>query len=138
MPQQDLYHDQVKNALIKDGWVVTDDPFRMVYKGIRLYADLAAERPIAAEKGGQKIVVEIKVFNAPSPMTELERAVGQYGIYRTFLRRLSPERQLFLAIAQDIWQDFFMKPAVQDIIADHQIALLVFDPVAEEVVQWIR
>lgn len=70
-------------------------------------------------------------------MTELERAVGQYGIYRTFLRRLSPDRELFLAVALDIWQDFFRKPAVQDIIADHQISILVFNPEIEEVVQWI-
>ena len=71
-------------------------------------------------------------------MTELERAIGQYGIYRTFLRRLSPEREIYLAVAYDIWQDFFLKPAVQDIIVDHQIKLLIFDPTAEEVVQWIN
>ncbi len=59
------------------------------------------------------------------------------GIYRTFLKRLSPERELFLEIAHDIWQDFFSKPAVQDIIQDHQIALLVFEPNEERVVQWI-
>lgn len=99
---QDLYHQQVKHALIKDGWTITDDPFRIEYKGTRVYADLAAERPLAAQKGERKIVVEIKVFSSPSPMTELEKALGQYGIYRTFLRRLSPERELFLAVAQDI------------------------------------
>jgi hypothetical protein len=134
---QDFYHQQVKNALVRDGWTITDDPFYILYKGTRAYADLAAEKPMAAQKGERKNVVEIKVFGTPSPMTELERAVGQYGIYRTFLRRLSPERELFLAVAQDIWQDFFLKPAVQDIIADHQIAILVFNPETEEVTQWI-
>lgn len=135
---QDFYHTHVRTALTKDGWTITDDPFSILYKGTRVYADLAAEKLIAAEKDKRRIVVEIKVFSAPSPMTELERAVGQYGIYRTFLKRLSPERELFLAVAQDIWQDFFMKPAVQDIIADHQIRILVFDPQAEEVMQWIN
>jgi hypothetical protein len=134
---QDIYHNQVRNALINDGWTITDDPFSIVYKGTRVYADLAAEKPFAAQKGGRKIVVEVKVFNSPSPMSELEKALGQYGIYRTFLKRLSPERELFLAVARDIWQDFFSKPAVQDIVSDHQIALLVFDPETEEVVEWI-
>ncbi len=138
MPQQDLYHNQVRQALLKDGWKITDDPFRIEYKGSRLYADLAAEKPLAAEKDEQKIVVEIKVFITPSPMTELERAVGQYVIYRTFINRLGLERELFLAVAQDIYQDFFLKPAVQDIVTDHRIYLLVFDPEREEVVQWIR
>lgn len=138
MPQQDLYHDQVRNALVRDGWTITDDPFHITYKGMRVYADLGAEKIIAASKANHKIVVEIKVFNTPSPVTELERAVGQYAIYHTFLKRISPERELFLAIAEDIYQDFFLKPAVQDIIEDQAIRLLIFNPVAQEVVKWIK
>ena len=26
MPVKDIYHDTVKNALIKDGWTITHDP----------------------------------------------------------------------------------------------------------------
>jgi XisH protein len=26
MPAKDIYHDAVKNALIKDGWTITADP----------------------------------------------------------------------------------------------------------------
>jgi hypothetical protein len=137
MPQYDLYHNTVKNALAKDGWIVTDDPFVIEFKGLRLYADLGAEKLLAAEKSERKIVVEVKVFNSPSLITELEKAVGQYGIYRTFLKRINPERQLYLAVAQDIYQDFFLRPAIQEIIADHQISLLIFEPSSEEVIQWI-
>ena len=137
MPQLDLYHDQVKRALLKDGWVITDDPFRIEYKGARLYADLAAEKPIAAQKDEQKIVVEIKVFITPSPMTELERAVGQYAIYRLLLIGLVWSVN-YSWQSRRIYQDFFLKPAVQDIVTDHRICLLVFDPESEEVVQWIR
>lgn len=137
MPTQDLYHEPVKQALIKDGWRITHDPYPLEYKGLRLYADLGAEKPIAAEKAGRKIVVEIKVFSSPSQVTDLERAIGQYSIYRLLLEQLSPERELFLAIAQDVHEDFFMKPAIQDIVKAHQIRLLVFDPDVQEVVQWI-
>ena len=110
MPQYDVYHEPVKRALLKDGWAITDDPYVLAYKGLRLYADLGAEKPLAAEKLERKIVVEIKVFGTPSPVTELERAIGQYSIYRTVLTRISPERELFLAIAQDIYEDFFRQP----------------------------
>ncbi len=137
MPKPDLYHNVVRNALVKDQWTITDDPFYIEYRGVRVYADLAAEQTLAAEKAQRKIVVEIKVFASPSPMTELERAVGQYGIYRTFLKRLSPERELFLAVAEDIYQDFFTRPAIQDIIEDHDIRLIIFHPQREEIVQWI-
>ena len=137
MPQYDLYHYTVKNALAKDGWVVTDDPFTIEFKGVRLYADLGTEKTIAAEKYERKIVVEIKVFNSPSLMTELEKAVGQYGIYRTFLKRVNPERKLYLAVAQDVYQDFFQRSAIQEIITDHQMSLLIFEPTSEEITQWI-
>ena len=69
--------------------------------------------------------------------TELERAVGQYGIYRTCLENISPERELFLAIAQDVYEDFFLQPGVQGIVSAHAIHLLIFDPETEEILQWI-
>ena len=137
MPQYDLYHETVKRALVKDGWVITDDPFTIEFKGLRLYADLGAEKLFSAEKRDCKIVIEVKVFNSPSLVTELEKAVGQYGIYRTLLKRVSPERRLYLAIAQDIHQDFFRRPAIEEIITDQQIHLLVFEPKLEEIVEWI-
>ncbi|MFM7715875.1 MAG: element excision factor XisH family protein [Microcystis sp.] len=34
----------------------------MKYKDAELFADLAAEKPLAAERNGRKIVVEIKSF----------------------------------------------------------------------------
>lgn len=136
MPVRDSYHDSVRNALIKDGWTITHDPFIIEFKGLRLYADLGAEKIIAAEKQGRKIVIEIKVFGSLSLVTELERAVGQYGIYRTFLQRVNPERDLYLAVAYDVYQDFFLQPAIHEIVIDHHIRLLVFDPDTEEVVQW--
>jgi hypothetical protein len=137
MPQYDLYHNTVKNALIKDGWAITADPFIIEFKGLRLYADLGAEKVLAAEKSGEKIVVEIKVFNSPSLVTELEKAVGQYSIYRTFLKRVDPQRELYLAVAQDVYQDFFLRPAIQEVVADQQINLLIFAPEKEEILQWI-
>lgn len=51
MPAQDIFHDSVKNALIKDGWTITDDPLYLDYGGIDMYVDLGAEKLIAAEKG---------------------------------------------------------------------------------------
>ncbi len=138
MPQYDLYHNTVKTALIKDGWAITADPFIIEFKGVRLYADLGAEKVLAAEKSGARIVVEIKVFNSPSLVTELEKAVGQYGIYRTFLKQVDPQRKLYLAIAEDVYQDFFLRPAIQEVVTDHQINLVIFNPEKEEIRQWIR
>lgn len=77
MPAKDIYHDAVKNALIKDDWTITADPYFIIYKKLKLIADLSAESALSAQKGNNKIVIEIKSFINPSFIYDLERAVGQ-------------------------------------------------------------
>ncbi|MBG1242510.1 element excision factor XisH family protein [Nostoc sp. NZL] len=43
-----------------------------------LSADLGAERLISAEKGFQRIVVEVKSFVRQSDVKNLEKVLGQY------------------------------------------------------------
>jgi len=74
MPRKDVLHDSAKNALIKDGWIITHDPLLVEYDRETLYIDLGAEAPLGAEKNGRKIAVEIKSFLGRSGITELERA----------------------------------------------------------------
>jgi XisH protein len=62
MPARDRYHDHVKAALIKDGWIITHDPLRLHWGVKDMYVDLGAERLLAAEKGTRKIAVEVKSF----------------------------------------------------------------------------
>ncbi len=46
---------------------------------------MAAEKSIAAEKQGQKILVEVKSFLGRSFINNLEQAMGQYVIYRNIV-----------------------------------------------------
>ncbi len=94
MPQRDLYHNLVVNALQNEGWIITDDPLRLTYGGRNVYADLGAEQPIAAEKAGRRIAIEIKSFVGESDIHELELSVGQYRMYRNILAELQAERTL--------------------------------------------
>jgi hypothetical protein len=41
---------------------------------------------IDVENIERAIVVEIKVFNSLSLITELEKTIGQYNIYRLFIK----------------------------------------------------
>jgi len=50
MAAQDIIHDAVKNALIKDGWTITHDPYIIKYEEVTLQADLGAERVIEKEE----------------------------------------------------------------------------------------
>ena len=100
MPKLDLIHDAVRNALIKDGWVITDDPYIIQYRKTTLYADLGAERPMAAERYGQKLVVEVKSFIGASKIQDLKEALGQYDIYCYLLFRRNSSRPQTLCCYQ--------------------------------------
>ena len=58
----------------------TADPYIIEYEDVTLFADLGAERPLAAERAGRKIVVEVKSFLSPSPIHDLKSALGQYEL----------------------------------------------------------
>jgi XisH protein len=76
---KDVFHQQVKNALIKDGWIITNDPLTIrISEAVKVQIDLAAENAIAAERGIEKIAVEIKSFIAGSDINEFHTALGQY------------------------------------------------------------
>jgi len=107
MPRLDTYHDLVRVALVKDGWKITHDPLTIEFEDLTIYADLGAEKFIVAEKYERKIAIEIKAFLSPSPVTELERAIGQYYLYSTFIAKQEPQRILDLAIPERIYYNFF-------------------------------
>ena len=137
MPASDIIHNAVKNALIKDGWTITADPFTIEYQGIKLYADLGAERPIAAERAGRKIVVEIKSFLSPSRIHDLELALGQYDLYRGYLELTAPEHELYLAVGSDVYDSFFEQEAIQVIVERYSLRLIVVKLESEEIAKWI-
>ncbi|OCQ98374.1 XisH protein [Nostoc sp. MBR 210] len=107
MPAKDVYHDAIKNALVKDGWIIFADPYKIKYKDTELFADLAIERPIANEHNGRKIIVEIKSFLSASPMRDFELALGEYILYRNLINLTEPEYQVYLAIKDSIYENFF-------------------------------
>ncbi len=108
MPRLDEYHEAVKNALVKDGWTITDDPFTIDFEDATLFADLAAERTIAAQKENEKIAIEIKMFGSKSAYDDLEKAFGQYQVYRSFLRQIEPNREIYLAVSSEKQQKSFL------------------------------
>jgi hypothetical protein len=138
MPAKYLFHNTVKTALEKDGWTITDEHLFIKIDSIDFYIDLAAERMLAAQKAGQKIAVEIKSFLGLSVVTEFHTALGQFLNYRSALRKKQSERILYLAVSFDIYDDFFSSSFIQEVIAEHQVRLLIFDPLIEEVVLWIN
>lgn len=88
-------------------------------------------------KEGLKIAVEIKSFTGRSEVTDLERALGQYTLYRFLMGRQDPSRTLYLAVTLDIYEDFFTETVVRDLIGETDLRLVIIDPMKEEVIRWI-
>lgn len=85
MSARDKYHDWVKETLIQAGWTISHDPLSLSIGKISIQIDLGLENLIGAEKGTQKIAVEIKTFGNISKITDFYAALGQYLCYKVAL-----------------------------------------------------
>ncbi|NET29570.1 XisH family protein [Okeania sp. SIO1I7] len=138
MPAKDFYHDIVKNALIKDGWTITNDPYILSIGKRDLFVDLGADKLLSAEKGLKKIAVEIKSFTSLSRVNDLEKALGQYILYYDIIQDIEPERLLYLAITESIFEEFFTEPIGQILLKNQRLSLMTFDAKQEVICQWIQ
>jgi hypothetical protein len=137
MPALDIYHDAVKNALVKDGWTISHDPFHLRWGKKDMYVDLGARQLLAAEREERKIAVEIKSFVGASEMEDLKNAVGQFVRYRAVMRKTEPDRTLYLAVRDITFNSLFEEPVGQLLIADENLNLIVFEAQNEVIVRWI-
>jgi hypothetical protein len=139
MPAKDTYHNAVKNALIKDGWTITADPYPLEYEDVELYPDLAIEKLISEDQKQRKIIIEIKSFISPSLMKDFQNALGQYILYRDLIQLTQDEYQeIYLAIKDEIYETFFQRKSIKAVVKLNQIALVIIDTQKEEIVQWIN
>ena len=134
---KDLFHDAVKRGLEKDQWIITDDPLELELEEVTVKIDLGAERLIAAERGEEKIAVEIKSFISTSAISDFHTALGQFLNYQIMLEVNEPDRLLYLAVPVEAYQTFFQSRLAQMAIKRHQLKLIVYEPITEEIVQWI-
>jgi len=135
---RDLYHFNVREALEKDGWTVTNDPLPLRVADIQGEIDLGAEKLLTAERGSERIAIEVKSFLSKSKLADWYEAHGKFRLYRRGLALQEPERKLYLAVSRDIYKAFFQKRLIQLIIQEEQISILVFDPLDNTIASWIN
>jgi hypothetical protein len=138
MPPKDLFHDAVKRALEKDGWTITREQMPLSFELGDMYIDIGAEKIVEAQRGSDKIAVEIKSFVRASVISEFHTALGQFLNYKFALSEQEPERELYLAVPIDTYSSFFTIRLVQSAIKTYALKLIIYNPNLEEIVQWIK
>ncbi len=138
MSARDIFHESVKRGLVKDGWTIVADPLELEWEGVTVKIDIAADRLISADRGDEKIAVEIKSFSSPSAISDFHTALGQCLNYQIMLEIHDPDRSLYLAVPIDAYQTFFQTRFAQTAIARYHLQLAVYNPITEEIVQWTQ
>jgi hypothetical protein len=136
MPARDQDHDHLRNALTNDGWTITDDPLTLKVGHTNLFVDLGAEKLLLAEKKDRKIGVELKTFGGASEVRELELSFGQYFVYQAVLEKNQPERILYLAVTQEVYDDIFSDDLGKLLLEFYHPNVIIFDAEKEVILQW--
>ncbi len=137
---RDLFHNNVREALLKEGWNITHDPLRIpIDGGSHMDIDMAAEIVFGAEKGGEKIAVEVKSFVSKSFMNNFHEAMGQYLDYKSALKDFDPERIVYLALPfhatqHRLYQGLF----IQKRLREESAKVIIFDLIKNEILEWIK
>jgi hypothetical protein len=136
MSARDLFHNAVRNALQKEGWNITHDPLTIKFGKDKLSIDLGAEQVLAAERGNEKIAIEIKSFLGESELFDYHAALGQFLNYKLALQLSDPDRTLFLAVPVQTWRSLFDRKFPKKSVQEYQVKLIIYDSVNEVIVQW--
>lgn len=139
MPASDQYHDTVVRCLTKAGWSIIKEQFAVVVADNsdsfrRLFIDIAAR-----SETDQFILIEVKSLEN-SPLHQFMILVGQYVVYRTALDYIGDQTPLYVAVTEADYEIMIEHPLAQRVMLDRldePIPLVIFDPIAEEIVKWI-
>lgn len=70
-------------------------------------------------------------------MYDFHGALGQYIVYRNLIQLTEPERSLYLAIDDIVYEDFFRRPSISVITRQNQLLLIIVDTEKEAILKWI-
>lgn len=138
MARRDVIHNQVREALVNDGWNIVADPYRIVFKDTTLEADIKADKLLVVTRDKKSIVIEVKSFLQPSFIHEFLAACGQYQAYKFLLEEKGQTEDVYMAVSQEVYLREFHGEAVQILVERFGIQLLVVDIEKRVIVQWIE
>jgi len=138
--KKDIFHDAVKAALEKEGWLITHDPYTINIPEFKpkQEIDLGAEKMIAAQNDIEKIAVEVKSFIQSSIVYDFHAALGQYLNYLLGLKKQDPDRTLFLAVPLRAQVLFDEMGLILESIETYSVKMIVYEEKTKTIISWKR
>ncbi len=137
---KDIFHNIVKESLIADGWLITHDGYRLLTELLKdaLIIDVGAEKFITATRNIEKIPVEVKSFLGDSLIYDFHGALGQLLVYQVNLEHQEPDRNLYLAIPEAIYERMCQQRIFEVVAQRYKINFLIYDPIIKQILKWIK
>ena len=134
---RDDFHGLVRNAIEQEGWIITHDPFPLIQRREGgLQTDLGAEKLIVAQKGIEKIAVEVKSFVHISILHDFLLAVGQFFVYRKLLVKTEPDRTLYVALPDFVYARVVKFEWAREVINELQMKFILYNTNSMSITAW--
>jgi XisH protein len=134
---RDLFHNVVKEALIKDGWTITHDPYPLhARREGGLSTDIGAEKVILAENNAKRIAVEVKSFVHMSILHEFLKASGQYLSYSKIIVKNDPERFLYVAMPTFVYYRIIQYGWVVEVMEELKMKVILYNSEKIVIEEW--
>ena len=134
---RDIFHTLVKEALEKENWIVTHDPLLLhSRKEGGLQTDLGAEKVLIAEKEQKRIAVEVKSFVHISILHDFLLAVGQFYVYRKILLKNDPNRVLYVALPDFVFNRIIKYDWAREVTEDLEMKFILYDTHLKIITAW--
>jgi XisH protein len=138
---KDIIHNAIRNALIKDGWAITRDPFTVDLFDDETFfdIDLSAERQVRPDDELESIIaIEIKSFISGSVLNAFHEALGQFLNYQAALLEREMDIEIYLAVSEVGWEKLNAIKFIQRRIQQYHLKFIIVDIQSESVEQWIK
>jgi hypothetical protein len=141
MATRDVYSIATRTALAADGWLITADPYLVLFEGkdiFEAFGSIAEERDqlLGATKDGTAIAVMVASFTGPSMLIDFQAALGAYLVHQTMMQQPDPKRILYLALDTEAATNTLTRAAMQMVINDTGLRYIVIDIEKASIVEW--
>jgi hypothetical protein len=138
---KDSIHYAIKDALLNNGWEITDDPFTIDLEEDNTFfdIDLAAEKAeTTVFQKRSMLAIEIKSFSGASVIHAFHEALGQFLNYQAALKEQDLDHELFLAISVRGWERLNSFKFIMRRVEQFKLKFIVVNLQDKKIEKWIK